>query len=1395
MSGPIFSWKRSWVPRGTFLSGFAASLSSLEWTGELQSLAGGATLESLRSYHAVALLGEPGMGKTTTLNQSLPALQKHCAESGAHLLMRDLASYGSEDRLERALFDNAEVERWKQGTHELHLLLDSFDECHLRMDTVGRLISENLRNLPCERLFLRVACRPAIWPGTLEEALKEIWPEGFRAVELAPLSREDVLKAAREQQVDPEAFLCEVARLNVSALAVRPVTLKMLLGAFARGALPHDRWQLYLDGCLHLARENSRSREEAPQLQSTRGPEERLAIASRIAALTILSNRDPIRVDSVGEPFPQSITIEDMIGGEEVVRDGQPTPVDLRAIREVLDSGLFRAVEGPRLLTWAHRTYEEFLAAFFLHQREIAPAQLRQLLCPPGEGSPGIIPQLQGLATWLVSKDSRFRKYLLELDPRMVLRSDAPVLDPSLRASLVLALLKSVRHDPGIDENQLQPHFPKLAHEGLAPQLREYLLEYGGPAPVRSLALHIARACEQRALVPEYLAVALDDSAPVTLRVHALDTLRALGGETPDARLQSLARLDAAVDPMGEIRDRVLSWLWPTVLSTEQLFEALREPGEDAPMNRTQQVILERLPPAELPIALRWLREYLSRPMKRRLWRMGDEFLRRAYERLGAPQVLEAYCAALWPKVKRTLRVLPGTLGLDEPWGLSWDWSQRADEERWRVIDGLVACRETPEDLVLLVRVKPALFFPQDFEFLVRRAEQPSRPEEQVLWARLTECCYPSGTAEPLEAIFRAIERAPHLKDGFSWLLEPMDLKDRPPIFRVMPDEEMGRFQEAHWARLTEPRESVQQRCELLLQRIESGQLQEWFHLIETMQHSGAGGTAILNSWLWKELPGEMKQRIVRAARVVVSQCSPQAEPWVESADIPYDVMCVYEAFNFLAACDEASLEEFQQGIWGRWATLIIASPASASDNQNRLRRLLVERASRHAPVDVMRTLRRRLAAEGEDWRQASDAVTLLRSLADCWNETLTAVALEVLNNPRSAPSIVRKLFEILLTRQVPEARAIAESFLHDQEGSPLKRRAGAACVLLLYGPVDREPAIWSYLEKELELAREVIEECSSEGYRLARRFESELLADIYLWIERHVRASPASAKPHHSWWRDRDASVHPIQQAIREELVIKTSRNAEAALDRLCRDLPGDSVLREKLYYSRVFVRARTWAPPSTREILEMVGLQRRRLVRTEGELLDVLLESLERLQQKLHGETLPVRFLWNKDPSGHFTPKDELHLSDWVKQHLEDDLAGHRVVVNREVELRPSTPPREGERVDIWVDAIANRGGQEDRITVIIEVKLSKNRELWTAMEHQLVVRYLAENRNRHGLYLVGWYACSHWNETTPLPGEGRVPLARARAFLAEQARSLSQNGVEVRAFVLDAALPAGR
>ena len=44
-----------------------------------------------------------------------------------------------------ALFKNEKIEEWINGAHRLHLFLDSFDECLLRIDIVGSLLADEFK--------------------------------------------------------------------------------------------------------------------------------------------------------------------------------------------------------------------------------------------------------------------------------------------------------------------------------------------------------------------------------------------------------------------------------------------------------------------------------------------------------------------------------------------------------------------------------------------------------------------------------------------------------------------------------------------------------------------------------------------------------------------------------------------------------------------------------------------------------------------------------------------------------------------------------------------------------------------------------------------------------------------------------------------------------------------------------------------------------------------------------------------------------------------------------------------------------------------------------------------------------------------------------------------------
>lgn len=104
-----------------------------------------------------------------------------------------------------------------------------------------------------------------------------------------------------------------------------------------------------------------------------------------------------------------------------------------------------------------------------------------------------------------------------------------------------------------------------------------------------------------------------------------------------------------------------------------------------------------------------------------------------------------------------------------------------------------------------------------------------------------------------------------------------------------------------------------------------------------------------------------------------------------------------------------------------------------------------------------------------------------------------------------------------------------------------------------------------------------------------------------------------------------------------------------------------------------------------------------------------EVLAESLQRLERRLQGETPQVEFLWDQVKDKQWKPKDENSFSNYVKNHLDQDLKQKGIIVNREVEIRRQTGNQPGERVDIQVDAVGKQpnGEEYDRISLLSKSK----------------------------------------------------------------------------------------
>ncbi|MDQ6615156.1 MAG: hypothetical protein M3083_10495 [Actinomycetota bacterium] len=236
-----------------------------------------------------------------------------------------------------------------------------------------------------------------------------------------------------------------------------------MLRSFARtGGLGDNIVEVYRNALGSLCEEQSRARLDNRAPTATTGAE-RLAVASRIAACSVLGARPLVWTGPPPESDGTDLTTADICGAPG--DDGPPalsvTPgLVIAALRTALFCG-----RGPDRLGWVHRTYAEFLAALHLVEGRAGRAQIETLLVAEDDT---VYPQLRPLAAWLAANDPDTMGWLAVQDPLLFLT--VPIGPPSqrLRAQIVDGLFARAASS-GIDQRFGQ-HGSHLAHDGLAPR-------------------------------------------------------------------------------------------------------------------------------------------------------------------------------------------------------------------------------------------------------------------------------------------------------------------------------------------------------------------------------------------------------------------------------------------------------------------------------------------------------------------------------------------------------------------------------------------------------------------------------------------------------------------------------------------------------------------------------------------------------------------------------------------------------------------------------------------------------------------------------------------------------------------------------------------------------------
>lgn len=1409
MSEKLYNWPRFWYNSGEPIGsddGFLYDPTS-EFAKYLNSRA--RPFSEIAHTPCLVLLGEPGMGKTRAVQEEVQALE----EIEEQVAPFSLGRFGSEERLVKKVFESQQFRVWASGEHVLHLFLDSLDEGRLSVDILHKVIVDELKERVSEkqreRLRLRITCRMAEWPQSMGAELSKLWgAENFAIYQLAPLREVDVREAAIQEGIDPDRFLKEVHDREVAAFAARPVTLKMLLSVYqVNRSLPKRKVEIYEQGCELLCSELNLDRQEREEtgILSTR---QRLSIASRLAAATVFANRKSLRTYDIQGSQPEGeIGLGEVTGGQESV-NGEKLPVEEREVRETLTlSGLFTRA-GDGLVAWAHQTYSEFLAAWYLVKRRMAADKIMGLITHPGDPDHRLAPQLHETAAWLASMDIAVFERILESDPEVLLRSDVAAADVESRERLVANLLK--RTEEGTLEIggwDVERYYGKLDHPKLLDQLRPYLEERDKAKAARELALKIAIRSRCSALEEISMSIALDPREQEDIRALSLVMLHELPNGQARERLRSLVIGAGASAVSHRIKALALQILWPKHLSGEELFAILGQARDERDLENYSSFLYgdpgQHLSGAAVISALRWLRDESSLQgwMHRvtTFWeRLVHDILAAAWKALDdpdigvAPALAEAVFSLAQSHVRFTGEHVLESYGSET-------------EKRRRFLDAFLSLIEVGGARNAWMVYYPwLLVLSDDTHWLLARLDRGKEETTRELLANLVAKSFDASDESQFVAVHEARRRHSTLDAALEWRLGPVVLgSDTARHMKIDFEarQEQNRSEEERRQQKAR-RRPLAELIEESLQGIESGAPEEWWRLNLRLLHPGDGqGNGDLFSGDLMRSPGWIssdlrnRARILQAAKDWIILVDPRTEEWSDDPENRWDhrPVSAYRAFRLLWSEDNEFLERLQRELWIKWVPVILYFLRRSGSDERDARRALFKQCYQHAPDMTLEYL----AQMADSILEGTGRTNLLDDLELLLDGRIDELLWSRLE--RAGPSLEAgdRILRLLLRADYAPARAYVDALFQRPlpiEGDSRRVVSAAACALVMSAKDCGWPVIWPACQEDPEFGQELwmalAEEMAYSGRSHLFEMRLSTLGDLYILL---VRLFPPSEDPERG---DQVTARHEVvflRGRILRFFAQQGTKEACEVLEQIIRTAPNGERLRHWLFEAQENLRRKTYVWSSPKEVIMFVARAGARLVRTERELLDVIIESLRRLEGELQGHTPAVIYIWNKVTKSKYRPKDENEVSDYVKSFLDRDLRESGILFHREVEVRRRVGKggAPGERLDVLVSFRASE--VDESLAVVIEVKGAWHKELLTAMETQLIDRYLADSQSRYGLYLVGWFNCPQWDRR-----DSRYKVAQKfdreqlRQALTEQATKLSaEKNVDVRAFLLNAAL----
>ena len=960
---------------------------------------------------------------------------------------------------------------------------------------------------------------------------------------------------------------------------------------------------LYHNGCICLCEETNESRVASNQ-QGNLDKNQRLIIAARIAAVTILSNREAVWLGIHQDEAPnQDFSIDSILSSCETYNNNLFN-VSSQDIKETLDTGLFSA-RGENRLGWAHQSYAEFLAAWYIDHHQTPIHEISELLFSQDQQNRRLIPQLQQTAAWLAGMRQDVFDLIIESDAEALLTVDIGAREQTAKV-LVDHLLSDFSQGKIHDYYKYIDCYHRLQHAGLANQLRPYIKLMGQAnttrefiSNARHVAIRIAEQCRVIEVQQDLVDLAFDSNEDNYLRSSAAHAISDYGEEIYKQRLKPLA-LDAGPDDSDdELKGYALWATWPNHISAAEMFDHLTKPKQINYIGSYRTFIYNKLAlhlkPGDMPVALDWLKKRQGeRDYTNTFNELDNEITVKASQCLGEPDILRLFADIAFIHWEGHRPFAPLTSGQQTHHA----FPSLEDENIRRALLEKVVCLACEKDRKPdTYNIYRDIAKPIDFSWILYKlseANSHSRTEDEI-WAKLLRGGFDIANFNHVDAILTSSQLNNTVRAAFKYFLEPIDLdSDEAAKLKEYYKDDQGNTEDSQIVHAHVPLEQQIDEC---LTAFEAGVMDAFWQLLYKLSLKSVDDLECVN--LCKldisKLPGwlvatkEVQSRIVKAANLYLQEYDQLPCNWVDSDRIHLPLIAGCQALYLLMHTDQAQFNDLSADCWSKWAASVVAYPNEGS--QDAAYFTLVQLAYQKAPIQTISALESILGQAKHNQRPID-----LERFVNCWDDKLNTLIVNQLIDQPEFSRYHESLLESLIERKVVKAEELAleliSKHLAISNSATNKERLKAkiaARILLENADSTIWQTVWQSIERDQELGREIIESIHTVWFRDSKFILTESqLADFYLWltkqypeIDRNDEDCTELQFPDH---------VARLRRRILKMLEERGTALACQEILRLSAALPELPWLKQVHLDARNIMLNTTWQPYEPSAVLELI-------------------------------------------------------------------------------------------------------------------------------------------------------------------------------------------------------------